>query len=80
MICIEPSAQAKLELKNMQAAMSRTKADEYYNLMVGDAHHHLTQIEEYRKKRREEWNDEFSKHLLRVRQAFCCCPSIVLVT
>lgn len=58
-----PLLQAKGELPNMRAALERHRSGAYSSLMVGEAHTQLQQIEEYRAKRREEWNTEFAKHL-----------------
>ncbi|GAB4817847.1 hypothetical protein N2152v2_004893 [Parachlorella kessleri] len=60
---------AKSELANMRAAMDRAKADQYESLQVGETHQHLRQIDEYRQKRREEFTQEFERHLQQMQAA-----------
>lgn len=55
--------QALRELPNMQAAMQRKQADAYHTLMVGAAGAELTRAQEARRRRRDQWAQQFQMQL-----------------
>eukprot|EP00887_Chlorella_sp_A99_P005362 scaffold1.g5362.t1 len=54
---------AKSELPNFKAATERQRSDVYHTLAMGDAHQAIQDLENYRRKRREQWNDQFERQL-----------------
>ncbi|KAI3433659.1 hypothetical protein D9Q98_003468 [Chlorella vulgaris] len=55
--------QAAQELPNMQAALTRSKADTYDTLLVGTAPKALQRIKAVRQQRRERFDADFAQHL-----------------
>jgi hypothetical protein len=54
-------SQAKSELANMKAAITRQKTNSYNNLAVGEAARELSKLEQKRQKKRDNFRQQFNK-------------------